>query len=624
MIFAALHRSWSIGLGLLWLSVLLIIWGCGGSGGGSDGNPAPRADSNIPEGSAGITANVVSAPGATVLVAGERHTDQAPISAQTPLVGILKDDQVYLYHPQLGTSTLSAENSRLAVLYFMLQDTGIAPSQPALVHRTLSVRPGAGPSHSRTGLAIEQSVRGGRITVQNQSKIWGAVKSDLGRIHYLKPRDNAISTNVIDLYERLLNGSIWSYQTRSDVVADHQMDTFSAYWRGNAAYYWTGTPQHVLDARASDPDLSTNLNMLDMVDLLLTGVHSLLGLVPSKCFDAVVGDSAINALRAIVMQELTGESDDDSAAAAQEWDMVKDTMQGLVNCMADASPLKAHVDAVNEFLDALAFLSYTLESYYLGIYQSLFTLEAYEMVVLEESDVTLRNGTIGTLGPLSVDEDGEVTIGCQAQNAAVVYADLSALGGDANAELISSGPDPEEWQWDNWSGRFHVRPPSAGEIPVYLAAHSSGGDRAWRDLKITVHTSVCAEEEHCNNTVDDDCDNFVDCDDPDCFLEEVCDPCLDEEICDDGRDNDCNVFVDCEDPGCDSDPACEPICLSEDGRDELCRQHNCDIPEITAPVCWSGDGRHTMCRNMGCPADQGCYWEETIIQEYVPCYWQTP
>ena len=68
----------------------------------------------------------------------------------------------------------------------------------------------------------------------------------------------------------------------------------------------------------------------------------------------------------------------------------------------------------------------------------------------------------------------------------------------------------------------------------------------------------CAEgEQECDNEIDDDGDGLVDCDDPDCFGDPACGG--DEEICDDGIDNDGDGRIDCEDGDCVGDPACETI-----------------------------------------------------------------
>ena len=67
--------------------------------------------------------------------------------------------------------------------------------------------------------------------------------------------------------------------------------------------------------------------------------------------------------------------------------------------------------------------------------------------------------------------------------------------------------------------------------------------------------------EDCTDGIDNDDDELVDCDDPDCATDAACQP--DDEICDDGEDNDDDGLVDCDDPDCAADPACG-------GEDEIC------------------------------------------------------
>lgn len=68
-------------------------------------------------------------------------------------------------------------------------------------------------------------------------------------------------------------------------------------------------------------------------------------------------------------------------------------------------------------------------------------------------------------------------------------------------------------------------------------------------------------EDDCEDGVDNDGDNLVDCADSDCSAEAAC-----PEICNDGTDNDANGLVDCSDPDCTTSPAC-PEKLCGDGID---------------------------------------------------------
>ena len=91
-----------------------------------------------------------------------------------------------------------------------------------------------------------------------------------------------------------------------------------------------------------------------------------------------------------------------------------------------------------------------------------------------------------------------------------------------------------------------------------------------------------ATETVCDDGVDEDCDNYTDCDDSDCLGDPACPTCGDETCdpgedqcncpddcgtppstetsCTDGVDNDCDTYTDCDDSDCDGDPAC-PDCL---------------------------------------------------------------
>jgi hypothetical protein len=61
------------------------------------------------------------------------------------------------------------------------------------------------------------------------------------------------------------------------------------------------------------------------------------------------------------------------------------------------------------------------------------------------------------------------------------------------------------------------------------------------------------DPESCNNDIDDDGDNLVDCDDPSC---DAFSGCVPFERCDDQVDNDDDGLIDCEDPGCDNSDIC--------------------------------------------------------------------
>ncbi len=75
----------------------------------------------------------------------------------------------------------------------------------------------------------------------------------------------------------------------------------------------------------------------------------------------------------------------------------------------------------------------------------------------------------------------------------------------------------------------------------------------------------------CNDGLDNDGDQLVDCDDPNCKDVGCCAfarPENDDESCSDGCDNDGDNFVDCLDRSCCSKDSCVPICKSPEKSDE--------------------------------------------------------
>jgi len=66
----------------------------------------------------------------------------------------------------------------------------------------------------------------------------------------------------------------------------------------------------------------------------------------------------------------------------------------------------------------------------------------------------------------------------------------------------------------------------------------------------------CSKETYCSDNIDNDEDNLIDCDDPDCSGDPACAQPSGETDCNDGIDNDDNGLTDCADPECSGNSAC--------------------------------------------------------------------
>jgi len=110
--------------------------------------------------------------------------------------------------------------------------------------------------------------------------------------------------------------------------------------------------------------------------------------------------------------------------------------------------------------------------------------------------------------------------------------------------------------------------------------------------------------ENCNDGIDNNSDNKIDCDDPMCgYISECNDEVNDSETCDDYRDNDKDFLTDCQDPDC----------MSND---------NCMINEPSPEICSNGidDDQNTFidCDDLMCTNSAECEVETNQCNEYAP------
>ncbi len=157
-------------------------------------------------------------------------------------------------------------------------------------------------------------------------------------------------------------------------------------------------------------------------------------------------------------------------------------------------------------------------------------------------------------------------------------------------------------------GVCHVNPAGGGtrtalgEAFFQIPTHASDPVGAWAQV-------TAPPAEICDDTIDNDEDGMVDCDDQDCNLDPACEVVAVPEVCDDGMDNDLDGFIDCSDPDCATDPACEQLpetetnCtdgLDEDGDGAIdCADDDC----AAAPSCQEPD---PVCGNGIIEADEEC------------------
>ena len=150
-----------------------------------------------------------------------------------------------------------------------------------------------------------------------------------------------------------------------------------------------------------------------------------------------------------------------------------------------------------------------------------------------------------------------------------------------------ANPESVRFVWDISQGDLFSEGLPAAVFELNLAGGSTCGDASCDPGEDQCH---CPEdcgtppstETSCTDGIDNDCDTDTDCDDSDCLGDPACPTCGDltcdsdedqcncpddcgtppstETSCTDEVDNDCDNYTDCDDSDCDGNPAC-PDCL---------------------------------------------------------------
>ncbi|MDA3862956.1 MAG: trypsin-like serine protease [Deltaproteobacteria bacterium] len=271
------------------------------------------------------------------------------------------------------------------------------------------------------------------------------------------------------------------------------------------------------------------------------------------------------------------------------------------------------------------------------------------------TDSTLNGSSVfntygnGCTAGFSVDYQ-EMAYAVAAPPDATVIIDLSISGADTDLELfqLNQACDPMNCLTasTNPPGNNEMLQFVSGDATQYIVVDTWQNPGAYT---ISVECENLAQE-ICDNNIDDDFDDLIDCEDPDCeetiecFSGEWCDNNVDDdgdslvdcfdadcsnseyclfltENCDDGEDNDLDGAIDCQDADCFAQEECS------DSPKEICDNEidddNNTLVDCNDPVCKTFKGcLHPVeiCDNkIDDDGDQKIDCEDMDCQSYIQC-----
>ena len=301
---------------------------------GQPSMPSPPISKETPE--VQVKDGGMSVPGATIIVDGAVFDGEAPLNESTSLVGIVKGDDVFLWHPGLSTTELTEHTSRDAVAHLIF---GSELSQAASLITT---------GYESTGITITKTYP---ITFKNEQKRLHAVVEAI---------DNSRGSPNILGPGKSYQSSVASYNlhkgsARFELYGSLAHGLMAAVYYGEAKRGLTNLYETALQEGA-DPEVFTQLAAIEQLGVIDKVVSSLIGkLSIGECLNAVAkgaGTVYLYALEALERNSL----DADGLTSR-----LKDALLGpAINCASDTAVGLASVvlKTVGKALDIVLNLAY--------------------------------------------------------------------------------------------------------------------------------------------------------------------------------------------------------------------------------------------------------------------------
>jgi hypothetical protein len=324
---------------------------CGGGSGDVTVPPHDTLTLSVPE--------IVGTDG-VIIYRGQVYTDTVEVPSNA-LMTAVKGDDVYLYHPALGTAELSEETSQLAIGYFIImgQNSNSATSSATRQSNAripwdedymLDTKISMYLSHEEElepdNPDVVSSTALESLYIENNLRRWVAIKShpnQSGMVLFIPPRQGPLDTfsNIYATGQAFFEGLGFSFSFvdmlggnaenlslpsdgvyRFDEPSHDTIETYGSMVRCVPLYFINSmypnsisseTLDHIKEtsqeAFLKDPDTFMRVNLLDMVQMISDGVETLMNsTMPSACQQLLYKKLFLRVHRTELIGALTGDT----------------------------------------------------------------------------------------------------------------------------------------------------------------------------------------------------------------------------------------------------------------------------------------------------------------------------
>ena len=459
----------------------------------------------IPAGHAGFTGNSIIAPGAEILLEGIFYDETAP-SDINKLATIFVGEDLYFYHPALGTVPLNETTSNQSVGEYLYRlralpsnDQEKASSTRHSVqkdYQSIIYTEFSNSTTTKTGTKVDYNIHSeGELKITNRKRAWLAYKASGGIVKFILPQKSGLSSKTAEMYKKSLSLPDMEYSNSATIAYDHkELEFFLASFTpvGHCAL---GQEWALKVAYNKDPGLFVQLNTLEIVDFIVQAVNHITNQTISDCWESLLTQQFISNINLLVSFAINPKDTDINMLAIDA--NMQDIMLNFGKCLADTiankfltGKLKKIVKCIVKLVDCISFLNWTYNEVSDAI-DAAQTSAFYDKLIIECEPISLYGMTI--TGDLIKNQESEIDIECSIKTFGFtpplsVYAVLDSIGGPARLNF-TNGYQADLTTYIFNAKKVKVTPTQSGTFDIPFHAKDTDLFSDYKVLNVNVQES---------------------------------------------------------------------------------------------------------------------------------------